>query len=105
MVRNVVRSISMAWPPHDLGTRARLRVGRRAWHRCHGTPAWRRSPDSQTASPVSASFGGGEEPCRRSSDAIPSLWAHGNAALPVRLGTNGRAEALNECPRLADDGT
>src|SRR5258708_32192577 len=28
-------------------------------------PASRRSPDSQTASPVSASFGGGEEPRRR----------------------------------------
>src|SRR5258706_1351829 len=31
----------------------------------HGTPASRRSPDSQTVSPVSASFGGGEEPRRR----------------------------------------
>src|SRR6202022_2424067 len=51
MVPNVVRSISMAWPPHDLGTRPRLRVGRRAWHRCQGTPASRRSPDSQTAPP------------------------------------------------------
>src|SRR6266478_6972615 len=51
MVPNVVRSISMACPPHDLGTRPRLRVGRRAWHRCQGTPASRRSPDSQTAPP------------------------------------------------------
>src|ERR1700730_4405896 len=51
MVPNVVRSISMASPPHDLGTRPRLRVGRRAWHRCQGPPASRRSPDSQTAPP------------------------------------------------------